>query len=88
MSLDPTKIIIRPHITEKTIALMEKNNVLTFIVDIRANKKQIKEAVERLYGVKVVKVSTLITPRGEKKAYVKLAPEYSAVDIAAAMGVL
>lgn len=88
MALDPAQVIIRPHVTEKTISLMERNNVLAFIVDIRANKKQIKEAVERLYGVKVVKVNTLITPRGEKKAYVKLAPEYSAVDVMARMGVL
>ncbi len=88
MSVEPGKIIIRPHVTEKTIYLAEKNNVLTFIVDIRANKKQIREAVEKLYGVKVVKVNTLITPRGEKKAYVKLAPEYSALDVLYNLGVL
>ncbi len=81
-------VIIRPVITEKTIMLMEKSNMLTFIVDIRANKRKIKEEVERLYGVKVVKVNTLITPRGEKKAYVKLTPEYSAIDIAYRMGVM
>jgi len=81
-------VIIRPVITEKTIMLMEKSNMLTFIVDIRANKRKIKEEVERLYGVKVVKVNTLITSRGEKKAYVKLAPEYSAIDIAYQMGVM
>lgn len=88
MSVDYTKIIIRPHVTEKTLMLMEQNNVLTFIVDRRASKPQIKEAVEKMFEVKVVKVNTLITPRGEKKAYVKLAPEYSAVDIASRMGIL
>ncbi|RLE58347.1 MAG: 50S ribosomal protein L23 [Thermoprotei archaeon] len=88
MSVDYTKIIIRPHVTEKTLMLMEQNNVLTFIVDRRASKPQIKEAVEKMLEVKVVKVNTLITPRGEKKAYVKLAPEYSAVDIASRMGIL
>ncbi len=87
-SVDPAKIIIRPHVTEKTLRLMETCNVLTFIVDIKANKRQIKEAVERLYGVKVIKVNTLITPQGEKKAYVRLAPEYNALDIATRIGAL
>ncbi len=88
MSADLAKIIVRPLVTEKTVFLVEKNNTLTFIVDIRANKKQIKDAVEKLYGVKVVKVNTLITPRGEKKAYVKLSKEYNAVDVAARIGML
>lgn len=82
------EIIKRIHVTEKTSLLMEKHNVLTLIVDRKATKPQIKEAVERMFGVKVVKVNTLITPRGEKKAYVKLAPEYSAVDVAARAGVM
>jgi len=59
-----------------------------FIVDRNATKSQIKRAVEDMLNVKVVKVNTLITPRGEKKAYVKLSPEYSAVDIASRMGIL
>lgn len=42
--------------------------------------------MEQLFGVKVVKVRTLITPRGEKKAYVKLAPEYKALDVATKLG--
>ncbi|MGC9122095.1 MAG: 50S ribosomal protein L23, partial [Thermogladius sp.] len=48
----------------------------------------IKEAVERLFNVKVVKVNTVITPRGEKKAYVKLASEYKASDVATQLGLL
>jgi len=75
-------------VTEKTLMLAEKNNVLTLIVDLKANKPQIREAVEKMFGVKVVKVNTLITPRGEKKAYVKLAPEYSALDVLSRMGVI
>lgn len=86
--MEPSKVLIRPHITEKTLNLMERNNVLTFIVDISATRKQIKEAVERLYGVNVTKVNTLITPRGEKKAYIKLSEEYSAIDIATRLGVI
>lgn len=88
MSEDLTKIIIRPHVTEKTLMLMENNNVMTFIVSPRASKPQIKRAVEEMLQVEVVKVTTLITPRGEKKAYVKLSPKYSAIDIASRMGIL
>lgn len=88
LSVDPAKIIVRPLVTEKTVFLVEKYNTLTFIVDVRANKKQVKDAIEKLYGVKVVKVNTLVTPRGEKKAYVKLSKDYNAVDIAAKIGML
>jgi large subunit ribosomal protein L23 len=86
--VDPFKIIIRPVQSEKAIKLIEQANTLTFIVDRRATKHQIKRAVEKLFNVKVVKVNTLITPRGEKKAYVKLAKEYSASEIAARLGIL
>ncbi|QOJ78394.1 50S ribosomal protein L23 [Infirmifilum lucidum] len=84
----PTSVIIRPHLTEKTLRLIEEANTLTFIVDRRATKKQIKEEVERMFNVKVEKVRTLNTTDGNKKAYVRLAKEYSASDIATRMGVV
>jgi len=65
---------------------MEKENKLTFIVRREATKKDIKRAIESLYKVKVDKVNTLITIRGEKKAYVKLSPEHSAIDLASKLG--
>jgi len=83
---DPFKIIIRPVITEKTTRLLESENKLTFLVHLKADKKQIKRAVEELFNVKVEKVNVLITPRGEKKAYVKLKPEYKAMDVASKLG--
>ncbi|MCC6050159.1 MAG: 50S ribosomal protein L23 [Thermofilum sp.] len=86
--MEPGRIVIRPHVTEKALMLAEKNNVLTLIVERGATKRQIKEAVEKLYGVKVEKVNTLITPLGEKKAYVKLAEGYSAMDVLTRLGVL
>ena len=85
---DPREIIIRPVQSEKALRLIEQHNTLTFIVRRDATKPEIKKAVEELFGVKVIKVNTLITPRGEKKAYVKLAPEYNASDIAARLGIL
>ncbi|MEM1631106.1 MAG: 50S ribosomal protein L23 [Thermofilum sp.] len=81
-------IIVKPLLTEKTLRLLEENNTLAFIVDRRATKQQIREEVERLFGVKVEKVNTLITPRGEKKAYVKLKKEYSASEVATRMGLV
>ncbi len=84
--MDPYKVIIRPLVTEKAVSLIEKENKLTFIVDRRATKQDIKRAVEETFNVKVEKVNTLITPRGEKKAYVKLKPEYDASEIAARLG--
>ncbi len=85
---DPWTIILRPLQSEKALRLIEQANTLTFIVKRSATKHDIKRAVEKAFGVKVVKVNTLITPKGEKKAYVKLAPEYSAADIAARLGLL
>jgi len=80
-------IIIRPDVTEKSMGVVEKENKLVFVVSKRANKKIIKQAVEKLYEVKVESVNTLITPKGQKKAYVKLAPEYKAEEIATRMGI-
>jgi len=88
LSLDPYKIIVRALHTEKAIMKIEMENTLTFIVDKNATKKQIKEAVERIFRVKVERVNTVITIRGEKKAYVKLKPEYKAEEIATRLGIL
>lgn len=56
--MDLRQIIQRPLITEKTTIEREFTNVVTFRVDVRANKMQIKEAVESLFDVKVVEVRT------------------------------
>jgi len=62
---------------------IEEHNTLVFIVDIKANKRQIKEAVKKLYDVDSVKVNTLIRPDGKKKAFVRLTADVDALDIAA-----
>jgi len=81
------QIIKRPLITEKTFDLIERENKLVFIVDRLANKSQIKRAIEKIHNVKVIKVNTLITATGEKKAFVKLHPDNSAQDISIDLGV-
>ncbi len=83
-----SSVILYALFTEKALMQMEKNNTIVFVVDLKANKKQIKEEVERLFGVKVAKVNTLIDMKGRKKAYVKLAPEYSALELATRLGIL
>ena len=55
---DPRDIIVAPVVSEKCYALIEAN-VYTFVVDKRASKPEIHDAVEAIWGVKVVKVNTL-----------------------------
>lgn len=68
--------------------LIEDSNTLVFIVDLKANKRQIKSAVKDLYQIESDKVNTLITPRGMKKAYVRLSKDYDALDVANRVGVI
>ncbi len=60
-------ILIRPVITEKATADSEDNNRFAFVVDKKANKIEVKVAVEKLYGVNVEKVRTMLIP-GKKKS--------------------
>ncbi|HIP84647.1 MAG TPA: 50S ribosomal protein L23 [Methanothermococcus okinawensis] len=85
--MDVFDIIKMPVISEKAMRLIEEENKLVFYVDKRATKRDIKRAVEELFNVEVSKVNVLITPKGEKKAYVKLKDEYDAGEIAANLGI-
>ena len=87
-SLDKYSIIKYPLTTESSMKLIEDSNTLVFIVDIKANKRQIKAAVKELYNIECDKVNTLITPRGLKKSYVKLSKDYDALDVANRVGVI
>ena len=80
-------IIKKPLVTENTFDLIEDQNKLVFIVDRRANKFQIKNAIEKLYNVRVIKVNTLINTEGTKKAFIKLHPDNSAADLAIELGI-
>jgi large subunit ribosomal protein L23 len=68
--------------------MVENENKLVFIVSLKAGKNDVKKAVEELYEVKVRKVNLLVTPQGEKKAFVKLHPDYKAADVAIKLGIL
>ena len=86
--MDPYKVIKHPLSTEKGIRLMESENKLVFAVDRKANKTEIKKAIEEAFKVKVSKVNTLITPKGEKKAYIKLSDETPAIDVVTQLGLM
>lgn len=86
--MEPYTILRYPHMTEKSVSLVEKENKIVFIVDRNANKTEIKQAVEKAFEVKVDKVNTEITMTGEKKAYIKLKPEFKAADIAVKLGII
>ncbi|MEM5791022.1 MAG: 50S ribosomal protein L23 [Candidatus Aenigmatarchaeota archaeon] len=86
--MDPYKILYYPYLTEKSTSLVEKENKIVFIVNRKAKKKEIKEAFEKLFEVKVEKVNTQIMPTGEKKAIIKLKPEFKASDISAKLGMV
>jgi len=80
------RVILHPLVSEKTSIMMEKENKLEFKVPISVSKKEIKEAVEKKYGVKVEKVNTRIDKNG-KRAIVKLASPYKAEEIGMKIGV-
>ena len=93
--VDPYDIILMPWITEKTLearrvsdeesGYRENNNRIEFIVRREATKKEIREAVEQMFDVKVAKVNTRITITG-KHASVRLADGYAAEEAALKLG--
>ena len=62
---EPRDIILRPIVSEKSYALLD-TGVYTFVVDPRASKIEIREAVESIFGVRVAKVNTL-NRKGKRK---------------------
>lgn len=80
-------VIKHPIGTEKAIRMMEAENKLIFMVDEKANKVEIKQAVEELLGAKVVSVNTLKSFKG-KKAFVTFAADTPAIDQATKLGLM
>jgi len=86
--LAPNEVVRYPLLSEDAVTLLEAENKITFIVDIHSDKRDIKRAIQELYEVKVRDVKTLITPEGEKKAFVRLMPDFKASDLAVRLGIL
>merc|ERR1719399_1928423 len=86
--MDKYRIIKCPLTTESAMKKIEEFNTLVFLVDIQANKRQIREAVKGMYDVQCAKINTLIRPDGKKKAYVHLTQDYDALDVANRIGII
>ena len=56
---DPRDVVLKPVVSEKSYDLIQDTNTYTFVVDRRANKTEIKEAIKSIFEVKVVSVNTM-----------------------------
>uniref|UniRef100_A0A8C8WAQ5 Large ribosomal subunit protein uL23 n=1 Tax=Panthera leo TaxID=9689 RepID=A0A8C8WAQ5_PANLE len=77
-----------PLTTESAMKKTEDDNTLVFIMDVKANRHQIKQAVKKLYDIDVTKVNTRVRSDGEKSVYVWLAPDYNVLDVATKIGII
>ncbi|KAF0984020.1 hypothetical protein C9374_006910 [Naegleria lovaniensis] len=86
--LDTYQILQYPPTLQnpKVSKAIEDNNTIAFVVDLKANKKNIKKAFEELCKTKVQSVRTQITAKGRKLALIKLPSSVEAVDIATQIG--
>ena len=77
-ALDHRHVLLRPLVTEKTLRQSERRNAYTFSVHMRANKVQIRAAVESLFDVKVVGVRTDVRPGKPRRVgwHEKRTPEW------------
>ena len=66
--MNETKVLRKPLLTEKSNTMKADKNILCFQVSIHANKKEIKDAVEKLFGVKVENVTTTVI-QGKRRRY-------------------
>ena len=64
--MKPSDVLVKPVLSEKVNKLTEKFNRYTFIVNRKANKLEIKKAVEEFYGIQVREVNTLVMPSKAK----------------------
>jgi len=73
--------------TEKIVKMIEADNTLVFETAMKVTKPEIKVEIEKLFNVKVLSVNSHIR-RNKKLAYVRLKPEFQAVDIATKLGLI
>lgn len=75
-------ILKYPLSTEKSVGIVDRGNIITYIVDSRASKTDIKKEFEKSFSVKVKSINTINLPRNTKKAFIKLAKGFNATDVA------
>lgn len=86
--LDDHQVIKYPLTTESAMKMIEDDNTIVFIVDVRANKPKIKAAVIKMYDIQASKINTLVRPDGQKKAFVRLTADHDALNVASRIGII
>jgi large subunit ribosomal protein L23 len=81
------KALLYPITTEKAVRMIEIENKVTFAVDRRAKKKDIKKELEEAFKVKVDKIN-LHMIKNKKIAYIRLKKENPAIEIATKLGMI
>lgn len=84
----PLNILLYPFVSEKAVGMIEKENKITFIVDDKATKEKIKEAMQEFYKVKVESINVIRDNKGRKRAIVRLKKEFRASELASKLGVM
>ena len=81
-------VIEYPIAGEAANKLMEEQNTLVFIVNLKSTKTQIKRAFKERYNVNISKVNTVVRPDGKKKAFITLQGEQEAVELGSKVGLI
>ena len=80
-------ILLYPVSTEKAIKMMEIENKIIFVVDMRSSKTEIINAFQEEFKIKPISVNTQVK-RSKKFAFIKLKQETPAIDIATRLGLM
>ncbi|MBS3089439.1 50S ribosomal protein L23 [Candidatus Pacearchaeota archaeon] len=80
-------MLLKPITSEKAVKMIELDNTLLFEMERQARKPEIKKEVEKVFNVKVIKIRTMIN-QNKKYAYVRLAKENPAIDVATKLGMI
>ncbi|MDE1768618.1 MAG: 50S ribosomal protein L23 [Candidatus Micrarchaeota archaeon] len=75
-------VLLHPLATEKALNMVDRNNIISYVVDYRSTKTEIKKEFEETFAVKVAQVNTSMSIKNVKKAFIKLKPEFKATDVA------
>ncbi len=76
------KVLLYPIATEKAVNMIERGNMITYVVDMRAGKEEVKEEFEKEFSVKVRKIGIMRSSRNIKKAFITIDRATRASDIA------
>lgn len=88
IDFDPLDVLKLVLMTEKSVRSVELQNKLVFIVDRKADKTKVKQAVENAFQADVSQVNIMIDQKGRKKAFVKFAKPGIAGEVAIKLGII